>query len=91
MVSEKLSNKPDVMPSYHLSQYTPRPKLAELTSNFHGLTFKIKDVPALCCLSLKSLFNAAECIVPFWKYRSWNFQFSISTTDLKARNFHCCY
>lgn len=30
-VSEKLTNKLDVMPSYCLSQYTPRPKLAKVT------------------------------------------------------------
>lgn len=72
VVSEKLAIKLDVMPSYCLSQYTPRPKLAKVTYNFHGLMFKIKDVPALCCLSLKSLSNAAQYIVPFWKYRPWN-------------------
>lgn len=73
MVSEKLTDKLDVIASYCLSQFTPWPKFAKVTYNFHGLTFKIiKDVLALCCLSLKSLPNAAQCIVPFWKYRPWN-------------------
>lgn len=90
-VSEKLTNNLDVMTSYRLRQFTPKPKLAKVTYNFHGLMFKLKDILALCCLSLKSLPNAAQCIEPFWKYRPWNSQFSICSTDLKVRNFHCCY
>lgn len=31
MVSEKVTNTLGVMPSYCLSQYTPRPKLAKVT------------------------------------------------------------
>lgn len=74
MVFEKLTNKLDVTPSCLLSQYTPRPKLAKLTYDFPGLAFNIKDVLALCCLSLKSVSKAAQRIVHFWKCRLWNAQ-----------------
>lgn len=72
MVSEKLTNKLDVLLSCLLSQYNPRPKLAKATYDFHGLAFNIRDVPALCCLSLQSLSKAAQRIVHFWKCRPWN-------------------